>query len=207
MTETFSSEPASLRDALIDAGTGLLAEGGMAALTLRRAAARAGVSHAAPAHHFDGLPGLLTAIAARAFQTFAGTLHTAREAAGPDALARLLGTTHGYLRFAVAHQGLFHLMFVSPEVNRADPALAPHAARSYNILREACQPFTHQPDPALELAVWSMVHGYAALGFCTETSKDRPFAPQPAFPDLLAQLLAVRQNPAINPLAPAQDTR
>lgn len=198
------TEPPTLRDALITAGTDLLAEGGMANLTLRRAAARAGVSHAAPAHHFDGLPGLLTAIAARAFQTFADTLHAARKAGGDDPTARLNGTCQGYLTFATTHPGLFHLMFISPEVNRGDPSLTPHAVRSYHILREACAPFAlTQPDEALEVAVWSMVHGYAALGFTTDDPDRRPFARLPPFAELLANLLASRQNP----LAPPPDIR
>ncbi len=58
----------NLREALIVAGIEILKEGGLPALTLRACAARAGVSHAAPAHHFDGLPGLVTAIAANSGQ-------------------------------------------------------------------------------------------------------------------------------------------
>lgn len=194
----------SLRDALITAGTELLAEGGMANLTLRRAAARAGVSHAAPAYHFDGLPGLLTAIAARAFQTFADTLHHAREAAGDAPTARLNGTCQGYLTFATTHSGLFHLMFISPEVHRGDPSLTPHAIRAYQILREACAPFAQtEPDEALEVAVWSLVHGYAALGFATDDPNRRPFTRLPPFAELLANLLGTRQNL----LAPLPDMR
>ena len=48
----------NLRPALIKAGIALLEEGGIDALSLRKCAARAGVTHAAPAHHFDGLAGL-----------------------------------------------------------------------------------------------------------------------------------------------------
>jgi DNA-binding transcriptional regulator YbjK len=48
----------NLRAALVSAGIELLEEGGLEALTLRKCAARAGVSHAAPAHHFEGLQGL-----------------------------------------------------------------------------------------------------------------------------------------------------
>ena len=59
-----------LRRALIDAGLALLTEGGTSALTLRGCAARAGVSHAAPAHHFDGLDGLRVAIAEEGFDRF-----------------------------------------------------------------------------------------------------------------------------------------
>ena len=194
----------SLRDALITAGIELLAEGGIANLTLRRAAARAGVSHAAPAHHFDGLPGLLTAIAARAFQTFADTLHHAREAAGEEPTARLNGTCQGYLTFATTHSGLFHLMFISPEVNRGDPSLTPNATRAYQILREACAPLAQtEPDEALEVAVWSLVHGYAALGFTTDDPNRRPFTRLPPFAELLANLLGTWQNL----LAPLSDMR
>ena len=66
--------PKYLRVALVDAGLALLAIEGLAGLTLRACAARAGVSHAAPAHHFAGLPGLLTAIAARGFGIFTDTI-------------------------------------------------------------------------------------------------------------------------------------
>ncbi len=203
-----AQDPISLRDVLIEAGIALLEEGGMQALTLRQTAARAGVSHAAPAHHFDGLPGLLTAMAAHAFKLFADAIHSGREAGGTDPLQRLLGTTEGYLTFASQHAGLFHLMFISPQVNRADPVLGPHATRAYQILREACQPFGDgTPDETLELAVWSMVHGYAMLGFTADDPQRRPFHRRPTFAELLAELLAGRQIPVINPLAPASDTR
>ena len=196
------TDPPSLRDTLILAGMALLEEGGMPALTLRRTAARAGVSHAAPAHHFDGLPGLLTAMAARAFQMFCDATSAGRESGGTDPFRRLLGTTEGYLAFASSHAGLFHLMFVSPEVDRADPSVAPHASCAYQILREACLPFAAPgatEDPHLETAVWSMVHGYATLGFAT----GRRRVPATPFADLLKELLAARRNP----LAPSTDTR
>jgi len=199
------SDTPTLRDTLIEAGLALLDEGGMAALTLRRTAARAGVSHAAPAHHFDGLPGLLTAMSARAFHIFADAVLAGREAAGPDPFDRLLGTCKGYLTFASAHKGLFHLMFISPEVNRGDPALTPHSSRAYMILREACLPFAphNATDTVLETAVWSLVHGYAALGFDPAGLTRRTFVIPPPFEALLRELLKAWQNP----LAPRTDTR
>ena len=111
----------NLREALIVAAMALLTEGGIAGLTLRRAAARAGVSHAAPAHHFNGLPGLLTAIAARAFCQFGDAMELARATADPAPFAQLAGICTGYLDFATRHAGIFHLMFVSAEVDRDDP--------------------------------------------------------------------------------------
>lgn len=179
-----------LREALIEAGLALLAEGGSTNLTLRRAAARAGVSHAAPAHHFKGLPGLLTAIAGRAFGRFCEAMTAAREARGAAPEARLLGVCDGYLRFAERHSGLFHLMFVEPSVMRSDPEVAVPAARAYGILREACAPFADPARPeVLETAVWSMVHGYATLRFDAEQSAKGPHGAAPPFAELLARLL------------------
>jgi len=48
----------NLREALIEAGTEILDEDGLEALSLRACAKRAGVSHAAPQHHFGNLEGL-----------------------------------------------------------------------------------------------------------------------------------------------------
>ncbi len=194
----------SLRDVLIDAGMALLAEGGMPALTLRRAAARAGVSHAAPAHHFDGLPGLLTAIAGRAFAHFSEAMAAEARAADPDPFSQLLSICQGYLAFATTDHGLFHVMFVSPEVDRSHPELTPHSTRAYLLLRQACLPFAPPgatADLVLETAVWSLVHGYTALGF-RPTDQGR-FAPPPPFDTLLREMLNSRRNP----LAPAVGTR
>src|SRR5689334_3926996 len=57
-----------LRRALIDGALEAIAENGVAALSLRDVARRAGVSHAAPAHHFGDKQGLLTAIAIEGFE-------------------------------------------------------------------------------------------------------------------------------------------
>jgi AcrR family transcriptional regulator len=181
----------NLASALVEAGLALLNEGGRAALTLRQTAARAGVSHAAPAHHFDGLPGLLTAIAAQAFARFTAAMTAARDAAGPDPFARLDGICQGYLIFARTHAGLFDLMFNAPDVNRADALLQTHAQAAYDVLRAACQPFVtpDHPDREIETAVWSMVHGYALLRFTTPHRDSRPFGPSPDFSCLLRNLV------------------
>ncbi len=181
----------NLRHALIEAGLALLTEGGRSALTLRQAAARAGVSHAAPAHHFDGLPGLLTAIAAEAFARFTAAMIAARDAAGPDAFARLDGICAGYLTFAKTHAGLFDLMFNAPDVNRSDPLLQCHAHAAYAVLRGACEPFATATRPAseVETAVWSLVHGFALLRFTSQRPTSRPYTDIPDFSQLLRNLV------------------
>lgn len=174
--------PPSLREALIDAGLALLAEGGASALTLRRAAARAGVSHAAPAHHFAGLPGLMTAMAVRAYDSFAAALARGRAAAEDDPVARLHGLCRGYLDFAEGNAGLFHLLFVATEPDRGDADLGRASSAAYGLLRETCAPLTGGiPDVVFEVGVWSLVHGYALLGLQSPESSKRQFIPVPSF--------------------------
>src|SRR5687768_5541186 len=70
-----------LQAALIAAAEDVLAEKGVSGFSLREAARRAGVSPAAPAHHFKDARGLLTAVAARGFQRLTETLIQAADAA------------------------------------------------------------------------------------------------------------------------------
>src|ERR1700709_2099096 len=63
-----------LRDALIGAALEILEEGGLAALSLREAARRAGVSPMAPYRHFADKEALLAGVAAVGFERFADAL-------------------------------------------------------------------------------------------------------------------------------------
>jgi AcrR family transcriptional regulator len=170
-----------LRAALIGAALDLLAAGGRDALTLRKAAARAGVSHAAPAHHFDGLDGLLRAVAARGFAIFADCMRVDRAAMPGDAQSQLLGIAQGYLRFASDHEALFDLIFSVPMKNSTDPDLQAASADAFAVLCETCALF--EPDPAgpmvNEIRVWSVVHGYTILRQFNrlQSSPDGPVMP------------------------------
>src|SRR5437763_15252056 len=60
----------ALRDALLQAAERVLERDGLGGLTLRAVAREAGVSHAAPTHHFGDLTGLLSELAAIGFRQF-----------------------------------------------------------------------------------------------------------------------------------------
>jgi len=155
----------NLRASLIEAGIELLEEGGVHALTLRKCAARAGVSHAAPAHHFDGVEGLRMAIAMEGFRRFRQRMLDFAEGGQQTPRDRLYGICRGYLAFAREQPALYDLIFSF----RSNPGLIAQmevgSVPSYGVLRDACAPF--QPpgaDPfVLETQVWSLVHGYAML--------------------------------------------
>src|SRR5690242_15292883 len=60
----------ALRDALLQAAEKVLERDGLPGLTLRAVAREAGVSHAAPTHHFGDLTGLVSELAAIGFRQF-----------------------------------------------------------------------------------------------------------------------------------------
>ena len=72
---------------MIAAAEALIAERGLDGFSLRETARRAGVSPAAPAHHFGDARGLLTAIATEGFREFGDALEEAD--AGGDRDARI----------------------------------------------------------------------------------------------------------------------
>jgi len=154
-----------LRRALVAAGCALIAEAGPEALSVRRVAARAGVSHAAPAHHFRHLADLRAAVAAEGYRRFTRAMQH-RLATAPEApRARILAASEGYMEFARANPGLFHLMFAGAAYAFVSDELEQAAAASYEVLREISAPLAPGPagDLGSELLVWSIVHGFSSL--------------------------------------------
>ncbi len=155
----------NLKEALIQAGMQILAEDGLQGLTLRKCAARAGVSHAAPAHHFEGLAGLKSAIATRGYAVFEQMMKDGMANAGPGKVDRVKGVCLGYIRFATEHEALFNLIFVRPESFPEDPERQAAAVSARNVLTDVCAGLVHGPggSSVTEVAVWAMAHGFAKL--------------------------------------------
>ena len=152
----------ALREALLAAAETILKRDGLNALTLRAAAREAGVSHAAPAHHFGDLTGLLTELAADGFRRFALQLRAAIDA--PD--TRRWDGARAYVAFATEHPALFQLMFRSDRLDSARPSIKEGRMQLYGILAESRDAATEHPT--LEqlgrlLGGWSLIHGYTLL--------------------------------------------
>ena len=92
-----------LRQALIAAAEQLVVERGVDGFTLREAARRAGVSPAAPAHHFKDMRGLLTAVAHLGFRDFADALEAADRRGGADPQSRLRAQGAAYVALSLIH--------------------------------------------------------------------------------------------------------
>src|SRR5436309_9989055 len=69
-TENTPYHHGALHDALLKAAERVLERDGLGGLTLRAVAREAGVSHAAPTHHFGDLTGLLSELAAIGYRMF-----------------------------------------------------------------------------------------------------------------------------------------
>lgn len=148
-----------LRAVILTEAARLIAERGAEALSLRELAREAGVSHAAPAHHFTDRRGLFTALAAQGFTKLA----TALESARPEFLDAALA----YVGFALENPGHFAVMFDSSLLNADDPvfieaqtAAAEELSRGVSTLASAKA--RANPGDA-QLAAWSMVHGFSML--------------------------------------------
>ncbi len=148
-----------LRAVLLGEAARLVAERGAEGVSLRELARGAGVSHAAPAHHFTDRRGLFTALATEGFLLLAEALIEAR--------GDFAGAAVAYVRFAIERPGHYRVMFDRALLDGTDAALAAaHAAagaelaRGVSTLRDA-----HAlSDPAgAQLAAWSLVHGFATL--------------------------------------------
>ena len=161
----------ALRDALLEAAERVLERDGLAGLTLRAVAREAGVSHAAPTHHFGDLSGLVSDLAATGFRQF----NAAMAAAGaPDMPypGRALARAKAYVAYAQAHPGMYGLMFRTERLDYSRPSLCEAAEASFAALASAVAASRHehieQEALTLEQAAaiaraWSTVHGFTML--------------------------------------------
>lgn len=152
-----------LRAALLEAGEAELAERGIEAFSLRGVARRAGVSHAAPAHHFGDAGGLLTALATEAFRRFVQRQQRRQSKAPTDPLSQLVAAGQGYIDFALEHPALFRLMFSSGRPSFDAPELVEAANAAFDKLERDVKALRPDMTIADVQIVWSLTHGLADL--------------------------------------------
>jgi AcrR family transcriptional regulator len=161
----------NLKEALLQAALGLIAEKGAAGFTFADAARMAGVSPAAPYRHFRDRDELLSSIAQRGFEQFEARLGAAWDDGRPDTVTAFERVGRAYLAFAREEPAFYSAMFESGLPVDANPALQAASERAFNIIRAAAErlaalapPGTPRP-PAMMMAlhIWSMSHGVASL--------------------------------------------
>ncbi len=117
------------REALVDAATTLLDEGGVAAVTLREVGRQVGVSHNAPYKHFASKELLLAAVAAAELERRRGEIAAAvRRRRSPEAVLRAV--LHQYIAWALERPARFRLVFGAWNVESGELTEAAHAAQT-----------------------------------------------------------------------------
>jgi len=161
----------ALRDALLAAAERVLERDGLEGLTLRAVAREAGVSHAAPTHHFGDLTGLVSELAAIGFRRFNSELADAGRIDG-SLIERATARAIRYVACARAHPGMYQLMFRAERLDMTRPALREAAEAAFAGLAGAVAARLRTPiagetltlEQAAEIArAWSMIHGFTTL--------------------------------------------
>jgi AcrR family transcriptional regulator len=163
-----------LHDALLAAAERVLERDGMPGLTLRAVAREAGVSHAAPTHHFGDLTGLLSELAAIGFRRFNAAMVAASNTDGHP-LMKGLARAKAYVAYAQACPGMYGLMFRTERLDMTRPSLHEAASASFEGLANSVGAGRNPAiagdtlgalslDQAAAIArAWSLVHGFTTL--------------------------------------------
>ncbi len=163
-----------LADALVVAGTEMIAERASADFSLREVAGAVGVSHTAAYRHFSSKTELMAEIALRGFRALQAHLEdSADRLSDPDADLHelLLQVGRTYIAFAVDNAGTYRILFRPDVCNRAPfPALANAADEAFLALVAVIEKargggiITRDiADEMLASTFWASLHGYASL--------------------------------------------
>ena len=158
-----------LRRSLLDEAALLLREEGETGLSMRRLAARVGVSRTAPYHHFKDKQELLCAIAEEGFRRFVGVLTLAGRELSRQRLDQFV---RDYLEFAVNNAEYYDLMFGSQlwKSPKITDTLKQEAHGSFRFYLEQARDWQQQGfiNPQLDTlrysqVTWSTLHGMSRL--------------------------------------------
>jgi AcrR family transcriptional regulator len=169
-----SNETGVLRARILRASIELIEEEGLAHLSMREVARRAGVTHQAPYHHFADREAILGEIAEQGFRLLCERMETvAREnprGTPQREVGRLIALGETYVEFACKHPAHFRIMF-RPEL--VDLERCPGAKAEGDKAFSTVQRIVHEAieggvpampnEEALVAFLWSAGHGLACL--------------------------------------------
>lgn len=157
-----------LRRALIDAAQRVLEREGPNALSLRAVAREAGVSPAAPYHHFEDKGALLLAVATEGFERLDEALTQARDSA-EDPRDQLAAIGVAYVQFAVSHPAIYRVMYDCARDKEELPSSTENVHSGFALVKETliAAGVADGASPLdLELAsvaAWCAAHGLAEM--------------------------------------------
>lgn len=176
MSETGSADPRTaarpyhhgdLSRALIAAGRRILEADGPTALSLRAVAREAGVSPAAPYHHFKDKDELLDGVAEEGWRELGEAIAKGR-AASPNARSVMTEIGVAYVHFARENPALYRLMYHAACNRAMMPDHAKDADSAWRHVEDAlieagADPTDEQEMKLAQIAAWCTVHGVAEM--------------------------------------------
>ena len=160
-----------LRRALLEEAVRTIRDDGVAALTLRAAGARLGVSRTALYRHFADKSALLNAVSEDGFNRLSAALERAWIDAG-GGVAGFEAQGRAYVRFALDNPSHYRVMFgVWRSREHDDSAVRAAGGRAFQLLVDALAALQRdgvvrrdEMPNTIALYVWAAVHGIAMLG-------------------------------------------
>ena len=174
----------NLRQALVEAALGLIADQGPTGFTLSEAAKAADVTPAAVYRHFAGREDLLAEVARQGYEIFAALMEFAFDNGRPTALAAFEATGRAYLAFARKYPGHYMAMFEAGLSLNDHPDLALVAGKAHAVLERAAESLSQHLPPGMRppatmfsAHIWAMSHGVVEL-FARGPAARSPFPPE-----------------------------
>lgn len=170
MSKKTSYHHGDLKNALIQAGIEILSKEGVNALSLRKVARRAGVSHAAPYAHFADKQALVAAISTAGYQKLYDKVYDAAQNHRGDPMRQLVEGAWAYVEFALNDSEHFRITLSGVvEKEKEYPAYVEISQKGFRLvvqLVEACQKagvLNEGPPDLMAASVWGLVHGFVSL--------------------------------------------
>jgi AcrR family transcriptional regulator len=161
-----------LKNALIRAGIEILTQEGIGGLSLRKAARKAGVSHAAPYAHFADKQALIAAIASDGHRRIHERLAAALAEHSDDPTRLLLGAAWAYIRFGLEFPSHYKVTFSGTlENEHSHPEFVDYSQRNIRLLQdivEQCRAAGILQTEGIDsenqaVNLWGQVHGLVSL--------------------------------------------
>ena len=159
-----------LKNALIKAGVEILAKDGVIGLSLRKVAARAGVSHTAPYSHFVDKQALIAAISTEGFRQLYEQMSAVAEEYKTKPSMQLMEVGWAYVQFALDDRDRFKVMFSGIlEKEKIYPEFVTESQRNFQLVKmvveanQAAGVLRSGSSDLVALSAWAIIHGFSML--------------------------------------------
>ena len=161
-----------LHTSAIAAGRDFVAKGGVHAIGIRKVAEKIGVTPTALYRHFEDLNAFQNAISL-SIRDDLGDFMESESQSIKNPKKRLVALGGAYIDFAAKNPRLFEMAFLWCESSEAPEP----QGKAWELLQSSIQQLDVRRATGLDLALWSLVHGFATL-VAQGTIRKSEFQPQ-----------------------------